>query len=284
MTDSPEPRIRIAVIIASTRPGRFADTVSRWLVKQIHDHLDTEIDIVDLRDLALSSTWEAKSKGTYASAGVRRLAEQIDGADAFVVVTPEYNHSFPAPLKVALDALRTEWQAKPVAFVSYGGASGGIRAVEQLRLVVAALLRRARTTAFGRRHVVGIGETTVLEREAATPDAGIECITHPLQQLDALVQHRLPRSGQTTPVFCRGTVLSRQFGEGVGDVLEPETDPLRRLDERDPPQDVAPVAPLTTGRSRRRDQSSLFVEAQRRDRRTGAGRNRTYRQFVIHPS
>jgi NAD(P)H-dependent FMN reductase len=64
-----------------------------------------------------------------------RIAE----ADAFVVVTPEYNHGYAAPLKSLIDSVVAEWQAKPVAFVSYGGASGGLRAVEQLRLVFAEL-------------------------------------------------------------------------------------------------------------------------------------------------
>ncbi len=60
-------------------------------------------------------------------------------ADAFVVVTPEYNHSFPAALKHAIDLADAEWRAKPVGFVSYGGMAGGLRAVEQLRLVFAEL-------------------------------------------------------------------------------------------------------------------------------------------------
>jgi len=60
-------------------------------------------------------------------------------ADAYVVVTPEYNHSFPASLKHAIDLYREEWRAKVVGFVSYGGVGGGLRAVEQLRSVFAEL-------------------------------------------------------------------------------------------------------------------------------------------------
>jgi NAD(P)H-dependent FMN reductase len=67
------------------------------------------------------------------------LQQALGRADAFVVVTPEYNHGYPAPLKALIDSVKGEWQAKPVAFVSYGGVSGGLRAVEQLRLVFAEL-------------------------------------------------------------------------------------------------------------------------------------------------
>jgi NAD(P)H-dependent FMN reductase len=67
------------------------------------------------------------------------LHRRLEQADAFVVVTPEYNHGYPASLKQAIDLAKRPWQAKPVGFVSYGGLSGGLRAVEQLRLVFAEL-------------------------------------------------------------------------------------------------------------------------------------------------
>ena len=67
------------------------------------------------------------------------VQQRIAEADAFVVVTPEYNHGYPAPLKALIDSVGAEWRGKPVAFVSYGGISGGLRAVEQLRLVFAEL-------------------------------------------------------------------------------------------------------------------------------------------------
>ena len=67
------------------------------------------------------------------------MQDRIAEADAFVVVTPEYNHGYPAPLKALIDSVGAEWRGKPVAFVSYGGISGGLRAVEQLRLVFAEL-------------------------------------------------------------------------------------------------------------------------------------------------
>lgn len=77
--------------------------------------------------------------GEYTSPEVRAFAGRIGAADAFIVVTPEYNHGYPASLKLAIDSVHPEWRAKPVAFVSYGGFAGGLRAVEQLRVVFAEL-------------------------------------------------------------------------------------------------------------------------------------------------
>lgn len=112
---------QLAVIIGSTRQGRLGPAVAGWFSEQAAARADVAIDLIDLA-------------ATDAPIGPRLAA-----ADAFVVVTPEYNHSFPAPLKEVLDAYSAEWRAKPAAFVSYGGISGGLRAVEQLRQVFAEL-------------------------------------------------------------------------------------------------------------------------------------------------
>ena len=112
---------RLAVIIGSTRQGRLGPAVASWFTDQAATRDDVAVDLIDL-----------------AAAGAP-IGPRLATADAFVVVTPEYNHSFPAPLKQVLDAFSVEWQAKPAAFVSYGGISGGLRAVEQLRQVFAEL-------------------------------------------------------------------------------------------------------------------------------------------------
>jgi NAD(P)H-dependent FMN reductase len=112
--------LRVAVIVASTREERFGPTVAAWFAGTAGARADLEIETVDL-------------------AGTDTVTKQLREADAFVVVTPEYNHSYPAPLKAVIDAHYHEWQAKPVAFVSYGGLSGGLRAVEHLRPVFAEL-------------------------------------------------------------------------------------------------------------------------------------------------
>lgn len=90
--------------------------------------------MLDLADFDLPSTGHP-SHGT----DLQRWCETVAGLDGFIVVTPEYNHSFPADLKRAIDALTSEWANKPVGFVSYGGSAAGARAVEQLRLIFAEL-------------------------------------------------------------------------------------------------------------------------------------------------
>lgn len=116
--------IRIAVILASTRQGRFGPVVARWFMDWLCDQPHVRAELLDLRLFP---------------AGDPSFARRIAEADAVVVVTAEYNHSFPGPLKVAIDSLRHEWITKPIGLVSYGGTSGGLRAVEHLRLVFAEL-------------------------------------------------------------------------------------------------------------------------------------------------
>jgi NAD(P)H-dependent FMN reductase len=131
-TESPT---RLAIMVASTREGRFGPTVARWFTGQAGHRADIKIDVIDLVDTALPAAITAF--GEPRPATVATLAPRLAMADAFVVVTPEYNHSFPASIKIAIDWYRDEWMAKPVGFVSYGGMAGGLRAVEQLRPVFA---------------------------------------------------------------------------------------------------------------------------------------------------
>lgn len=112
--------VRVALIYGSTRENRFCDTVAHWAADRIWNDGGFRLDFVDPRD-----------PGDF--------AKTADAADAFVVVTPEYNHSYPGPLKTLIDSLSREWWFKPVGFVSYGGISGGLRAVEHLRGVFAEL-------------------------------------------------------------------------------------------------------------------------------------------------
>lgn len=127
-------RLRVAVIIGSTRDGRFAPTVADWFATRAAEaRPDLAIDVIDLAEADLPLTMTAS--GRPRPEPVAALAPRLAGADAFVVVTPEYNHSFPAVLKNAIDWYHGEWSRKPVAFVSYGGVSGGLRAVQQLRHV-----------------------------------------------------------------------------------------------------------------------------------------------------
>ncbi|UQU65111.1 NAD(P)H-dependent oxidoreductase [Couchioplanes caeruleus] len=122
--------LRVAVIVGSTREGRFGPTVAAWIAGLISRRSDLKADLID--PAATTPTARVPAED-------RTVTEALGLADAFVVVTPEYNHSYPAPLKALIDGHFGEWRAKPIAFVSYGGLSGGLRAVEHLRPVFAEL-------------------------------------------------------------------------------------------------------------------------------------------------
>jgi NAD(P)H-dependent FMN reductase len=126
--------LQLAIIIGSTREGRWGDKVAHWFAHEARRRPDLLVDVVDLAEVDLPAVLPMQH-----TPAVRAYAERIDRADAFVVVTPEYNHSYPASLKQAIDLLNAPWRRKPVGFVSYGGLSGGLRAVEHLRHVFAEL-------------------------------------------------------------------------------------------------------------------------------------------------
>ncbi|HEY6795821.1 MAG TPA: NAD(P)H-dependent oxidoreductase [Kineosporiaceae bacterium] len=126
-----ESPLSVAVIVGSSRKGRVGGTVADWFVSRV-SRPDIKLDVIDVATLNLPLDLTA-------TPAVREFTERIRSADAFVVVTPEYNHGYPSGLKLAIDSVRSEWAAKPVAFVSYGGLSGGLRAVDQLRQVFAEL-------------------------------------------------------------------------------------------------------------------------------------------------
>ncbi|MEA3040731.1 MAG: hypothetical protein QOC65_220 [Sphingomonadales bacterium] len=126
--------LKIAIIVGSTRPGRKADTVARWVFDIAARRGDASFEIVDIADFDLPLLDEAlpPSMGRYARPHTRAWAEKIAGFDAFVFVTPEYNHSTSGALKNAIDYLFREWNDKAAGFVGYG-STGGTRAVEHLR-------------------------------------------------------------------------------------------------------------------------------------------------------
>jgi NAD(P)H-dependent FMN reductase len=129
-----DQQLNLSIIIGSTREGRFGPRVAGWFASVVREHGAFGTDVIDLAEADLPATLSSEP-----SPAVEAYRTRLARADAFAVVTPEYNHGYPAPLKQAIDLAYTEWQAKPVTFVSYGGLSGGLRAVEQLRLVFAEL-------------------------------------------------------------------------------------------------------------------------------------------------
>ncbi|MFF8692493.1 NADPH-dependent FMN reductase [Streptomyces sp. NPDC015144] len=151
--------LKVAVILASNREGRFAPVVADWLLTHTGAHPDIETDLIDVAEADLPTAISFRPAPD-AQARLDAVAPRLAAADAFVVVTPEYNHSYPAPLKNLIDWYRNEWQAKPVGFVSYGGVSGGLRAVEHLRQV------------FAEQHAVSVRETVSFHNAGALFDEG----------------------------------------------------------------------------------------------------------------
>ena len=131
--------IKVKVIIGSTRPNRFSEKPASWIYEETQKREGVAAELLDLRDYSMpffdQPISPAMSGGKYANDVVKTWAGKIKDGDAFIIVTPEYNHGYPAVLKNALDSIFQEWNKKPVGLVSYGNA-GGARSVEQLRQVV----------------------------------------------------------------------------------------------------------------------------------------------------
>jgi NAD(P)H-dependent FMN reductase len=129
------------IVIASTRPGRGGEAVARWFRDWAGEHGGFALTVVDLAEFRLPLLDEPNHPRLrqYTNRHTHEWSEMVDGADAFVFVTPEYNHGYPASLKNAIDYLHHEWRYKPVGFVSYGGVAAGTRSVEQLQQVVTAV-------------------------------------------------------------------------------------------------------------------------------------------------
>lgn len=132
--------LKVQIIIGSTRPGRRGEAVARWVLEQAQARGDAEYELVDIADFKLPLFDEPNppASGQYTQAHTKAWSAKIAQADAFVFVTPEYNHGVPGALKNALDFLYREWANKAAGMVGYGGV-GGARAVEQLRLILGEL-------------------------------------------------------------------------------------------------------------------------------------------------
>lgn len=138
---------RVTVLIGSAREGRLAPQITRWFIDQLGQRDDMHVDVIDVAEVGLPDSLDAQAPEVVA------VRPRLAAADAFVVIAPEYNRSVPGPLKTLIDCYNGEWQAKPVAFVSYGlSISGGVRAVEHLRQI------------FGEFHCVALKETVLFPR------------------------------------------------------------------------------------------------------------------------
>ncbi|MBM3764900.1 MAG: NAD(P)H-dependent oxidoreductase [Acidobacteria bacterium] len=133
--------LRIGIIAGSTRPGRKADSVAKWVLEHATARTDATFELVDLVDFNLPLLDEAMPPmyRKYEHEHTKRWSAKIDSLDGFIFVTPEYNHATSGALKNAIDYLYQEWNNKAAGFVGYGSA-GGTRAVENLRLIMGELL------------------------------------------------------------------------------------------------------------------------------------------------
>ena len=138
---------KLHIIVGSTRDGRAAEPVAQWVHRRAKEHGGFDVTLLDLRDWPLPMFAETMAtigdfaSPTYSDPIVRRWNQTIAEGDAFIFITPEYNHSFSGVLKNAIDSVFVSWafRNKPAAFVAYsGGPVGGARAVEQLALVLIA--------------------------------------------------------------------------------------------------------------------------------------------------
>lgn len=137
-----DEKIKIKVVLGSTREKRFGEKPAKWIHEEIQKLDGVEAELLDLRDYPMpffnDSITPGAAKGKYSNVTAEEFAKKIAEGDAFIIVTPEYNHGYPAVLKNALDYIYYEWNKKPIGFVSYGGV-GGARSVEQLRQVAVEL-------------------------------------------------------------------------------------------------------------------------------------------------
>lgn len=132
---------RLHTIIASTRPGRVGPAIARWFDEYAKAHGKFDAHLIDLADFNLPVYDEPHhpSRRQYTQEHTKKWSESVKAADAFVFVTPEYNYTLPPSLANAIDYLFWEWQYTPVAFVSYGGVSGGLRAAQTARLMASSV-------------------------------------------------------------------------------------------------------------------------------------------------
>jgi NAD(P)H-dependent FMN reductase len=165
----------LKIIVASTRPGRVGVHVGAWITAVARQHPGFTVEVLDLAEIALPLMDEPNHPrlAKYTHDHTKAWSASIAGADAFVFVMPEYNYSFTAPLKNAIDYLFAEWQHKPVGLVSYGGVSGGLRAAQQIKQVVTTLsmmpLVEAVTIPMVATHIVDgeLRPTELMEQSAA---------------------------------------------------------------------------------------------------------------------
>jgi NAD(P)H-dependent FMN reductase len=161
--------LKLNVIVASTRPGRVGPLVAQWVSTAAKDHSTFEVELVDLADFKLPLIDEAAhpSLKQYQHNHTKRWSESVNSADAYVIVTPEYDFFPPASIVNAIQVVLKEWAYKPAGVVCYGGVSGGLRSAQQLRLLLGNVdvhaLPRTVPVHFVKKHLSEDGKFTATE-------------------------------------------------------------------------------------------------------------------------
>ena len=239
------PKPVLQIVIASTRPGRVGLPVARWFDGFARRQGSFTVELVDLAEVALRCSTSPGIPSAVSTSTTTPWPGAHGGAgDAFVFVHPEYNHSYNAALKNALDYLHHEWNYKPVGFVSYGGVAAGTRALTALKPVVAALrmtpVVEAVNIPFVAQFIDDQGDfvpNEVLELGAAGMLAELERVETALRTL------RVPTLTARGPVARGGTL--RQPGHGHPMAGRAEE---RRMRSTNDVACVTGVAPVAGGR------------------------------------
>jgi NAD(P)H-dependent FMN reductase len=138
---------RIGIIVSSTRPTRICKNIAQWVLEIAQEHGALVYQLIDLADVGLPFLDEPlpPATGHYQHEHTKAWSQQVSACAGFILVVPQYNWGYPAPLKNALDFLYAEWASKPVSIVSYGSHGGG-KATEQLKVVLQGLHMRNTVT------------------------------------------------------------------------------------------------------------------------------------------
>ncbi|MBQ1047249.1 GNAT family N-acetyltransferase [Micromonospora sp. C51] len=219
MSSKNSGNLRVLVITASSRPGRLGPAITDWFVRTVRPAATSDaitVDVADLADVALPFLDEPEHPvhGSYRHEHTRRWSRTVAAADAFVVVTPEYNFGMPAVLKNAFDFLYQEWAWKPVAFVSYGNTSAGTRSVQMAKQVVTTL----RMVPIGASVALRIADT-VHDGQVAGSAALDEAARALLGELSRVARALRPLRGGTDPTAVDGPVAGLTLREAQADDL-----------------------------------------------------------------
>lgn len=177
----------LKIILASTRPGSIGPALGSW-VREAAERTGTfdRVEVLDLAEINLPFLDEPHHPrlGQYTRPHTVAWSAAIDSADALVIVTPEYNSGFPAPLKNAIDFLHAEWKNKALGVVSYGGGSGGANAARMLRPITDALGMTTSSTTVSLARAAGEVADGEFSAAAADNDA-LQAMLGEIGQIDA---------------------------------------------------------------------------------------------------